>query len=111
MQECPFCMTQIDDRATVCSECGAKKGYGYHSSYGVLTKSKIERRLKKFRLTKALIICLTVFIITIVYFQDDVDHIASVFIGIVGAIFYVIPALAYKIWAKRVANGDESWFR
>jgi hypothetical protein len=27
MAQCPFCMTEIHDEATVCRGCGAQKGY------------------------------------------------------------------------------------
>ena len=33
--ECPFCETTLNEKATVCTGCGAK--YGYRDSYAPLT--------------------------------------------------------------------------
>ncbi|WP_162891726.1 zinc ribbon domain-containing protein [Profundibacter amoris] len=35
MTQCPHCMTEIHDEATVCPSCKARKGYGEGGRFGV----------------------------------------------------------------------------
>lgn len=111
MQECPFCMTQLDERATVCTGCGAKKGFGYHSSYGVLTEKKVRSRLRKFSIAKNLASIIAFIAIVSIYFSSDSDISAILSIAAIWLIFFLIPWLGHRVWSKRLQKNDQSWWR
>jgi len=111
MAECPFCFTALDDRATVCKGCGAKKGYGYHSSYGVLSEDIVRLRIKRFNIAKSLIIVSAVIIFFILQKQDDVGISGAFPILLIGIAISIFPFLGSRVWINRLKNGNQSWFK
>ncbi len=48
MAECPFCFTELDERATVCKGCKAQRGYGNHSTLGFMTAGVVRSRVSRY---------------------------------------------------------------
>jgi hypothetical protein len=109
MAECPFCFTQLDNRAVVCSGCGARKGYGYHSSYGVLTAENVRSRLRKFRIAQIVIALLAVISFLAVAREDGLG--SAIPIALVGAIILAIPTIGRTIWKRRIEQSEAKWWK
>ena len=114
MTKCPFCFTELDGRATVCHGCQAKKGFGYHSSYGLLTEQIVRRRMTKMRVALVGVAALSVAI-------AFAAHMASIEgpdaggpspawgVLMFGCLVAAIPAVGIALWKRRLARGATWW--
>lgn len=109
MAECPFCYTQLDNRAIVCSGCGARKGYGYHSSYGVLTAENVRSRLRKFRIAQIVIALLAV--ISFLAVSEEEGLASAIPIIFVGAVVIAIPTIGRTVWKRRLEKSEVKWWK
>jgi hypothetical protein len=114
MAECPFCFTALDDRATVCRSCGARKGFGIDSDGNVMGRSDMSAA--KFKISAVFaVLGIAVFLFILVAVFDKHMTIAGAHVktntgdlmkaGALGAVFLLISFLFSKI-KKR-----EKWYR
>lgn len=112
MTKCPFCRTSLDDQAVICPGCKARKGYGYHSAYGVLTRERLEKRFVKFRLAAAGITALALVAAFVAQGQETEltgRIIASAIILTIGFLAAAVPLAGMWVWKRRMSKGPSWW--